>query len=483
MRPVEIRPTKKVGGRVGLLSLGSVRPFSEQTPVPSPKECPRSIDIPYRGSKEKSAHNLKPIGLRSAFLAVLTAVIGLSLAPENTSARPKVAGKRLAGGFSVPLFAGSPPGDTGRLFIVQKTGEIFIVNLPAGTVNPTPFLDIHDRLILEGTEQGLLGLAFDVDYATNGRFYLNYTAPGGAFQQGVTHVSRFNVTADPDIADPASEVIVLAFDQPQANHNGGWVGFSPRPDDDHNLYIASGDGGAANDQGPGHIEPGGNAQSTKTLLGKMLRIHIEDNGTYTIPPNNPFFGSPTEKQEIFCFGLRNPFRCSFDRLTGDLWIGDVGEDSREEVDLQFASNPGGGENYGWRVREGFIQNPAFPNDPPPPDAVDPIVDYTHADTGQTIIGGYIYRGTTNTDLIGFYCFADYLGPATGDFTGNIYSFRYNGHSVPNIHDLTPLLFPTRIGNFDLLNPTSLGEDANGELYIVDYTSGDIFKIIPKVTPR
>ena len=278
--------------------------------------------------------NLNSIGLRSAFLAVVTAVVGLGLAPESaSSAAPRIAAERVTGGFSVPLFAGSPPGDTSRLFIVQKTGEIFIVNLPAGTVNPTPFLDIHDRLILQGNEQGLLGLAFDPDYATNGRFYVNYTAPGGAFRQGVTHVSRFNLTDDPDIADPDSEVIVLAFDQPQANHNGGWIGFSPRPDDDHNLYIATGDGGAANDQGPGHIEPGGNAQSTQTLLGKMLRIHIEDSGTYTIPPNNPFAGSPTDKQEIFCFGLRNPFRCSFDRQTGNLWIGDVGSSrSRHRLD-------------------------------------------------------------------------------------------------------------------------------------------------------
>ena len=424
--------------------------------------------------------NLNSIGLRSAFLAVVTAVVGLGLAPESASgAAPRIAAERVTGGFSVPLFAGSPPGDTSRLFIVQKTGEIFIVNLPAGTVNPTPFLDIHDRLILQGNEQGLLGLAFDPDYATNGRFYVNYTAPGGAFRQGVTHVSRFNLTDDPDIADPDSEVIVLAFDQPQANHNGGWIGFSPRPDDDHNLYIATGDGGAANDQGPGHIEPGGNAQSTQTLLGKMLRIHIEDSGTYTIPPNNPFAGSPTDKQEIFCFGLRNPFRCSFDRQTGNLWIGDVGQETREEVDLQPASNPGGGENYGWRVREGFIQNPFYPNDPPPPNALDPVVDYTHTNTGQTVIGGYIYRGSAITGFSGFYVFADYLGPATGDFNGNIYSFRYNGQGIPMLRDLTGQLFPTRIGHFDLFNPTSLGEDAGGELYIVGYTSGDIFKIVPR----
>jgi hypothetical protein len=361
--------------------------------------------------------------------------------------------------------------------VVQQTGQIFIVNLPSGTVNPTPFLDIQSRII-SGGEQGLLGLCFDPDYAANGRFYVDYTAPGGSFGSGITHISRFNVSADPDIADPSSEIVVLAFDQPQTNHNGGWLGFSPRPGDDHNLYIATGDGGNSNDQGPGHIEPGGNAQSTQTLLGKLLRIHMEDSGGYTIPPDNPFAGSDTDRQEIFCFGLRNPFRCSFDRKTGDLWIGDVGQSSREEVDLQPASNPGGGENYGWRVREGFIQNPAYPNDPPPPDAIDPIVDYTHQSTGQTVIGGYIYRGHGVRGLGGIYVFADYLGPLTGDFTGKIYVFKYRGSGIPRIQDITDRLFPTAVGGYDLLNPTSLGEDATGELYIADYTSGNIFRIIP-----
>src|SRR5207244_4145521 len=154
--------------------------------------------------------------------------------------------------------------------------------------------------------------------------------------------------------------------------------------DANNLYIASGDGGHFNDKGIGHIEPGGNAQSTQTLLGKMLRIHMEDSGAYTIPPDNPFAGSDTEAQEIWAFGLRNPYRDSFDRLTGTMFIADVGQMSREEVDVQLPSIPGGGENYGWRVREGFIQNPAYPDDPPPPDAVDPIIDYPHT-TGQCVI--------------------------------------------------------------------------------------------------
>jgi len=416
---------------------------------------------------------------RALSLAAAIALAAFTLVPAASDAGIRVAAERTAGGFTLPDYVGAPPGDTTRLFVAQKTGEIFIINLPSGTVNPTPFLDIHERVVSDANEQGLVGVAFDPDFASNGRFYVDYTAPGGAFAHGVTHVSRFTLTADPNIADPNSEIVMLTVDQPQANHNGGWLAFSPRPGDDHNLYIGLGDGGAGNDRGPGHIEPGGNSQSTQTLLGKLLRIHVEDNGTYTIPPNNPFFGSDTDKQEIFCFGLRNPYRDSFDRLTGDLYIGDVGGHEREEVDLQPASNPGGGENWGWRVREGFIQNPAYPNDPPPPDALDPIVDYTHEDTGQAIIGGYIYRGSQIPGLRGFYIFADYLGPETGDFTGRIYAFRYNGTDVPTIRDITSKLFPTRVGGFDLQNPTSLGEDASGELYIADLTSGNIFKIVPR----
>jgi glucose/arabinose dehydrogenase len=209
----------------------------------------------------------------------------------------------------------------------------------------------------------------------------------------------------------------------------------------------------------------------------MLRIHIEDQpGTYSIPPDNPFFGSETDKQEIWLFGLRNPFRDSFDRQTGTMFIGDVGQRSREEVDVQKRSNPGGGENYGWRVREGFIQNPAYPDDPPPPDAVDPILDYPHS-TGQVIIGGYVYRGSEIPGLRGIYVFGDNLGPERGDFTGLIFTVRYNGQTTSDFQDITADLFPTQIGNFTLENPSSLGEDASGELYICSLSNGNIYKIV------
>src|SRR6266487_3701550 len=383
---------------------------------------------------------------------------------------------RVASGLTQPLFVTAPPGDSGRLFIVQQNGQIRILNLATGTLNSTPFLTLTG-LTATGGEQGLLGMAFDPSYAANGKFYLNFTVPGGAFGNGVTHVSQFTVSANPNIANPTSERILLTFDHPQTNHDGGWIGFSPRAGDANNLYIATGDGGGGNDQGTGHIEPGGNAQSLTTLLGKMLRIHINSAaGTATIPPNNPFVGVAGARGEIWAFGLRNPFRNSFDRQTGRLFIGDVGQSSREEIDVQQPTNPGGGENYGWRVREGSIQNPAFPGTPPPPGAVDPIFDYPRT-VGRTVIGGYVYRGQRIPNLRGVFMFTDYLGPESGPGNGQIFTLNYNGAIASNFENITAQLFPTRAGGFTLRHPSSLGEDSNGELYITDYGNGSVFKIV------
>src|SRR5438093_648411 len=403
---------------------------------------------------------------------ILTAI---SLSGVRAQMVPGLDAIRVASGLTQPLFVTAPPGDSGRLFIVQQNGQIRILNLATGTLNPTPFLALTG--LAAGGEQGLLGMAFDPNYAANGKFYLNFTVPGGAFSNGVTHVSQFTVSANPNIADPTSERILLTFDQPQANHNGGWIGFSPRAGDANNLYVATGDGGGANDQGTGHIEPGGNAQSLTTLLGKMLRIHINSAaGTYTIPLNNPFVGVTGTRGEIWAFGLRNPFRNSFDRQTGRMFIGDVGQSTREEIDVQQPTNPGGGENYGWRVREGSIQNPAFPGTPPPPGAVDPIFDYPRT-VGRTVIGGYVYRGQRIPNLRGVYVFADYLGPESGPGNGQIFTLNYNGAIASNFENITAQLFPTRAGGFTLRHPSSLGEDSNGELYITDYGNGSVFKIV------
>ena len=406
----------------------------------------------------------------------------------HAQAVPGLDAIRVASGLTQPVFVTSPPGDFNRIFIVQQNGQIRILHLDTGTLNATPFLTVSN--IVSGGEQGLLGLAFDPNYATNGKFYLNYTAPGGAFNAGITKIVQYQVSSNPDIADttPTNIKTLLSFDQPQTNHNGGWIGFSPRVGDDHNLYIATGDGGNANDQGLGHIEPGGNAQNKTTLLGKMLRVHVDPTtGTYTIPASNPFASptpapSPAPMREIWALGLRNPFRDSFDRLTGRMLIGDVGQDSREEVDVQQPTNPGGGENYGWRDREGFIQNPAYatstPTPTPNPARVDPIFDYPHT-TGQTVIGGYIYRGQQFPALQGVYVFGDYLGPEPGSI-GKIFSLNYDGTTASNFQDITSQLFPipTTGGNVSLVNLSSFGEDASGELYLTDIGNGNVYKISP-----
>src|SRR6266480_648806 len=403
-------------------------------------------------------------------------LVAISLAGLRAQTVPTLDAIRVASGLTQPLFVTAPPGDSGRLFILQQDGRIRILNLATGTLNSTPFLTLAG-LTATGGEQGLLGMAFDPSYAANGKFYLNFTVPGGAFGNGVTHVSQFTVSANPNIADPTSERILLTFDHPQANHNGGWIGFSPRAGDANNLYIATGDGGGGNDQGTGHIEPGGNAQSLTTLLGKMLRIHINSAaGTATIPANNPFVGVAGARGEIWALGLRNPWRNSFDRQTGRMFIGDVGQSTREEIDVQQPTHPGGGENYGWRVREGSVQNPAFPGVPTPPGAINPIFDYPRS-VGRTVIGGYVYRGQKIPNLRGVYVFGDFLGPDSGPGAGQIFTLNYNGTIASNFQNVTGQLFPTRAGGFTLSNPSSVGEDANGELYITDLSNGSVFKIV------
>jgi len=412
----------------------------------------------------------------SAFLISTAVVLGIISAAPNASA---LTAQLVASGLSQPLFVTAAPGDTAHIYIVEQTGRILVLDFQTNQL--TTFFTVTGLTGTSG-EQGLLGLAFDPGYATNSKFYINFTVPGGAFGNGVTHVSQFDaqaLTPPPKNKKkrrrhkkkhPAGERILLQFDHPQPNHNGGWMAFSPRSGDDHNLYIATGDGGGANDQGTGHIEPGGNAQSTVTLLGKMLRVHVDPTlGVASIPSNNPFANSGTFRREIWAFGLRNPFRNSFDRQTGDMFIGDVGQSSREEVDVQKASNPSGGENYGWRLREGTIATPGV-GGPPPPGAVEPILDYDRS-VGGTIIGGYVYRGSAIPTLQGKYIFGDFLA-------GKIFSLDFDGTTASNFQDITSLLFPTRTGGFSLQSPSSFGEDANGELYICDISAGRVFKIVP-----
>jgi glucose/arabinose dehydrogenase len=382
---------------------------------------------------------------------------------------------RVASGLSDPLFVTAPPGDFHRLFIVSRTGKISVMDLATKIVSATAFLNIQARISTVG-EQGLLGMAFDPNFATNGKFYLNFLVPGGALNHGMTRVSQFSLGTN-GLGDANSEKTLLTFDQIGGDHNGGWIGFSPspRPSDGNNLYIATGDGGCCNDQGVGHFEPGGNAQNLGTWLGKMLRIHVDSlNGTYSIPASNPFIQTGGARPEIWAYGLRNPFRDSFDRQTGRMFIADVGQSNREEIDVQEASNPGGGENYGWRLREGTIATPTgnpVVGGNKPPNGVDPIFDYPRT-VGGSIIGGYVYRGRQIPALYGKYVFADYL-------THKILVLSLNS-PTPTLQDITLDLFPTATGKFSLAAPVSLGEDATGELYICDIVNGAIYKIVPDV---
>jgi glucose/arabinose dehydrogenase len=290
----------------------------------------------------------------------------------------------VAMGLSSPVHLTAPPDDVERVFIVERPGRIRVVR--NGTLLGAPFLDLTG-VVLSGGEQGLLSLAFHPDYATNGHFFVNYTD-----LDGHTRVERYTVTAAPDVADPASDLTILSVEQPFSNHNGGQVAFGP----DGMLYIGMGDGG-----GEGG-DPLRHGQNRATLLGSLLRIDVDAASPYAIPPDNPFVADPSAAPETWAYGLRNPWRFSFDRHTGDLYIGDVGQDSREEISFQPAASPGG-ENYGWKVMEGTACfSPR--NGCSQAGLVPPVLDYTHAD-GCSVTGGFVYRGVEPT-LAGRYFFAD-----------------------------------------------------------------------------
>lgn len=364
--------------------------------------------------------------------------------------------ERVATGLSRPVFVTAPPGDTGRLFVVEQqtaegTGRIRVLQLAGRRLVVDPFLEVDG--ISVGNEQGLLGLAFHPNFGANGLFYVNLTAADNS-----TVVRRYKVSsADPDKADPASAVDVLTFAQPFDNHNGGWIGFGPR---DGFLYVGSGDGGSEGD-------PDDQGQSLNTLLGKVLRIDVNkaDPGLeYAIPPSNPFVNTTNARPEIWAYGLRNPWRCSFDRETCDFYIGDVGQDTWEEIDFQPAASHGG-ENYGWRVREGAHDSGLGGTRPPGARFTNPLQEYRHTLGILAVIGGYVYRGSKVPDLKGAYLFAD--------FGGKVWSLPTGG-SAATPTDLTETLLgdvgPDR-------SVSSLGEDAAGELYLV-LLRGDVYRVDP-----
>lgn len=324
----------------------------------------------------------------------------------------------------------------GRFFVTEQVGRVMTFPREASPTEATVFLDIQDRVSDAGNEEGLLGLAFDPAFARNGHFYVYYSAANP--RRSV--ISRFTATASSLItAEPGSELMVMEISQPFENHNGGQLAFGP----DSMLYISLGDGGLGGD-------PQGNGQDLSTLLGSILRIDVSElgqDGKYRIPPGNPFVGVPDAKGEIWAYGFRNPWRFSFDRQSGDLWVGDVGQNSYEEIDQVVR-----GGNYGWNTLEGVhCYTPNTGCDVS--GTILPIMEYG-GDKGCSVIGGYVYRGASIPSLAGTYLYADFC-------SGDIYGIRVDGGQVVE-HEL---LVETN------LTITSFAEAENGEIYVLSLDGG------------
>ena len=349
----------------------------------------------------------------------------------------------VASGLSSPLYLTAPPGDA-RLFIVEQAGSIRIVR--AGQLLARPFLDIRDR-VASGGEEGLLGLAFHPDYASNDYFYVDYTHLNNAGDTLYTVIERYTVSAAPDSADSASHKLILRIVQPYSNHNGGLVMFGP----DRMLYIGTGDGGSGGD-------PQNRAQNPDSLLGKLLRIDVDGGDPYVNPPSNPYVGTANGRGEIWALGLRNPWRFAFDRVAGLLYIADVGQNLWEEVDVAPAGQAA--LNYGWRIMEGtHCFNPTSCSTT---GLVQPAVEYGHANNGCSITGGFVYRGTRAPSLVGQYFYSDYC-------SGWMRSFSYANGAVAGQTSWSL--------NVSLGNVLSFGEDSAGELYVLS-AGGSIYRIAP-----
>ena len=383
------------------------------------------------------------IGTWSTAVAIVLVCIGsyVGSIAQGTQAidgtldlEPHVELEPFLSGLTMPVFLTNARDGSNRLFIVEQPGRIKV--LPPGSTTPTIFLDIVQRVDCCG-EQGLLGLTFHPDFASNRRFFVDYTRRS----DGATVIAEYRVSAsNPNVADQA-ETVLLTIPQPFANHNGGMIEFGP----DGFLYIATGDGGSGND-------PGNRAQNVNELLGKFLRIDIDNpNGSipYSSPPTNPFFGGTPGRDEIFAVGLRNPWRFSFDRATGRLFVGDVGQNEIEEVNIIDI-----GGNYGWRVFEGTRCTNIDPQLCNAANFIQPITEYSHSGGRCSITGGYVYRGPLRSLPSGSYVFGDFC-------TGEIFLFNGGQQS---------LLLDTN------LNISSFGEDEEGELYVVGL-GGTIQRIV------
>jgi glucose/arabinose dehydrogenase len=356
---------------------------------------------------------------------------------------PQISLAVVEGGFVSPVHVTHAGDGSGRIFVVEQAGRIRI--LDNGAVLPVPFLDLaslNPPRLVAGGERGLLSVAFPPGFAAKGHFYVNYTRA----LDGATVVARYRVSAgDANAADPAGEEVLLTIPQPFANHNGGQLAFGP----DNNLYIGMGDGGSGGD-------PQNNGQSPGALLGKLLRIDVESGATpYAVPPDNPFVGVAGFRPEIWALGVRNPWRFSFDRGTGDLYIGDVGQNNFEEIDFQEAGDLVG-RNYGWNLMEG---DSCFGTVGCNRTGLAlPVFVYDHG-LGCSVTGGHVYRGSAIPSLQGVYLFGDVC-------SGRIWGIRKNGAAWDN----------ALLADSTALTITTFGEDESGNVYVVNYANGDLLMI-------
>ncbi|MBK1830540.1 PQQ-dependent sugar dehydrogenase [Verrucomicrobiaceae bacterium R5-34] len=378
--------------------------------------------------------------------------IALSLAALGTlDLQAKIGTELIGEGFDKPVWARSPEGVEDMLWVLEKPGVIQMLDTSTG--EKTEFLDIRKHIKIKMNEQGLLGLAFEKDYLKSGRFYVYYTN-----QKGDTEICRFTAHGDDKRqCDADTRELLITFKQDYKNHNGGWIGFGP----DGYLYIGTGDGGAAND-------PNKRAQDLSSYLGKLLRIDVSPKTGYKVPNDNPFTSNIGAKTEIYSYGLRNPWRCSWDRKTGDFYIADVGQNHWEEINFMPAGQ-GNGANYGWRLREGDIATPKKKvGGSKPENATDPVYVYKHGGSnneGFSITGGYVYRGPIKS-LQGKYFFADYANP-------RVWSIEVKDGKSENFQDWTDELKPSK-GSLSAI--ASFGEDHEGNLLIISH-SGQIYQVV------
>jgi glucose/arabinose dehydrogenase len=390
--------------------------------------------------RDRSESEMRAIATASfavVFAVALTGCAGSTAGPPPPAPELAIGLEQVAAGLVSPVHVAAPPGDT-RLFIVEQPGRIRI--LEDGQLLAGPYLDITTQ-VRSGGEQGLLSVAFHPDYASNGHFFVNYTDT-----RCDTRVVRFTVSADRNRADAASAHTILEVAQPFGNHNGGHIVFGP----DGMLYIALGDGGSGGD-------PHGHGQNASTLLGALLRINVDDGEPYSIPADNPFVGEPSARSEIWAIGLRNPWRIAFDAEAGNIYIADVGQNRREEVNVQPITSAG--LNYGWNVMEGSLCFPAG-SSCDQTGLILPVLEYANPDQGCSVTGGLVYRGSAIAELSGHYFYGDYC-------RGWVRSFRYSGSGVTD-----EVQWPFG----DIGRVLSFGRDAAGELYIA-VSEGRVYRIV------